>query len=150
MVGTNPAAGSQVTSGATIQLITSSGGCPATVPYLLGKSSTTAQSVLQAAGFVVVEDVAPANLCTTAQVGEVVTQSVRPWLLCPLRIHDHDSVLPERRDNRRHRSYRCHHDHRSHRSEWSEWSDGYVRRDCDDHNDPVLRAGPRSNGNGNG
>ncbi|NNN08727.1 MAG: Stk1 family PASTA domain-containing Ser/Thr kinase [Acidimicrobiaceae bacterium] len=83
VVGTNPAAGSQVTSGTSIQLITSSGGCPATVPYLLGKSSTTAQSVLQGAGFVVVEDVAPANLCATAQVGEVVTQSVNPGFSAP-------------------------------------------------------------------
>ena len=83
VVGTNPAAGAQVTSGTSIQLITSSGGCPATVPYLLGRTSTTAQSLLQSAGFVVVEDVAPANLCTTAQVGAVVTQSVHPGFSAP-------------------------------------------------------------------
>ena len=83
VVGTNPAEGAQVTSGASIQLITSSGGCPATVPYLLGKSSTTAQSVMQGAGFVVVEDVAPANLCTTPQIGTVVTQSVHPGFSAP-------------------------------------------------------------------
>ncbi len=83
VVGTNPAAGSQVTSGTAIQLITSSGGCPATVPYLLGRLSTTAQSLLQSAGFVVVEDVAPANLCTNSQVGSVVTQSVHPGFSAP-------------------------------------------------------------------
>jgi beta-lactam-binding protein with PASTA domain/tRNA A-37 threonylcarbamoyl transferase component Bud32 len=83
VVGTNPAAGSQVTSGAAIQLITSSGGCPVTVPYLMGRLSTTAQTLLQNAGFVVVEDVAPANLCATAQLNEVVTQSVHPGFSAP-------------------------------------------------------------------
>ncbi len=83
VLGTNPAAGAQVTSGTTIQLITSSGGCPATVPYLTGRLNTTAQTLLEGAGFVVVEDVAPANLCTSAQVGEVVTQSVHPGFSAP-------------------------------------------------------------------
>jgi serine/threonine-protein kinase len=81
--GTNPAAGSQVTVGASIQLITSSGGCPVTVPHLIGSLAVNAQSLLHSVGFVVVEDVAPANLCTTSQVGEVVNQSVGPGFSAP-------------------------------------------------------------------
>ena len=83
VVETNPAAGAQVTAGTSIQLITSSGGCSVTVPHLVGRLVATAQSLLHGVGLLAVEDVAPANLCTTSQLGEVVTQSVGPGFSAP-------------------------------------------------------------------
>ena len=83
VVGTNPAAGAQVTSGTSIQLITSSGGCPTVVPQLTGRLNTTAQTLLKNYGFVVVENPAPSSLCTVAKVGQVVNQSVGRGQLAP-------------------------------------------------------------------
>jgi beta-lactam-binding protein with PASTA domain len=81
--GTIPAAGTQVTAGASIQLVTSIGGCPTVVPQLTGRLRDTAQRLLQNYGFVVVENPAPSSLCTGAQVNEVVSQSVGRGQLAP-------------------------------------------------------------------
>ena len=81
--GTIPAVGTQVTAGASIQLVTSIGGCPTVVPQLTGRLRDTAQRLLQNYGFVVVENPAPSSLCTGAQVDEVVSQSVARGQLAP-------------------------------------------------------------------
>ena len=81
--GTIPAVGTQVTSGTSIQLVASTGGCPTVVPQLTGRLRNTAQTLLQNYGFVVVENPAPPSLCTAAQINEVVTQSVSKGQLAP-------------------------------------------------------------------
>jgi serine/threonine-protein kinase len=78
VVATNPAAGAMVKVNTSIQLVTSKGGCRVALPQVTGRLIATAQGLLQNLGLVVVEDIAPANLCTNAQVGEVVYQSVAP------------------------------------------------------------------------
>ena len=83
VVGTNPAAAAQVTSGTSIQLITSIGGCPTVVPQLTGRLRGTARTLLQNYGFVVVTNPAPSSLCTVAKVDQVVTQSVGRGQLAP-------------------------------------------------------------------
>src|ERR1019366_4904146 len=83
VVGTNPAAAAQVTSGTSIQLITSIGGCPTVVPQLTGRLRWTARTLLQNYGFVVVTNPAPSSLCTVAKVDQVVTQSVGRGQLAP-------------------------------------------------------------------
>ena len=83
VVATKPAIGSSVTLGTNIALVTSSGGCPTPVPLLVGRQQTTATNLLHSAGFVAVENIAAATQSTTAQVGEVVTQSVEGGQLAP-------------------------------------------------------------------
>ena len=83
VMGTNPAKGANVTAGTTIALITSSGGCPVVVPQLVGRLDVTAQRLLTTAGLVVVENIAAASQCTTAQAGQVVTQSVAAGQFAP-------------------------------------------------------------------
>jgi len=48
-----PAAGSLVNAGSTVDVVTSSGPCPVTVPDVLGKTETEARSLLTEAGLVV-------------------------------------------------------------------------------------------------
>ena len=81
--GTNPAVGSKVTAQSTVKLILSTGGCPTTVPRVINRLSTTAQALLHNAGFVVVENQAPAAMCVTAKMGAVVFQSIGPGLSAP-------------------------------------------------------------------
>jgi len=83
VVGTNPATGAKVTVNTSIGLITSSGGCPTTVPWMTGRLKTTAQRIGTAAGFVIVENPAPSSLCTVAKVDQVVHQSVQRGLNAP-------------------------------------------------------------------
>lgn len=81
--GTNPGVGSKVVANTSVKLIVSSGGCPTVVPRVINRLSTTAQTLLKNAGFVVVENQAPAAMCTSAKLSAVVFQSVGPGLSAP-------------------------------------------------------------------
>ena len=78
----------------------SKGGCRVALPQVTGRLISTAQGLLQNLGLVVVEDVAPANLCTNAQVGEVVFQSVAPGQFALFGSTMIGGVLPDRGDDR--------------------------------------------------
>jgi serine/threonine-protein kinase len=81
--GTNPGVGSKVVANTSVKLIVSSGGCPTVVPRVINRLSTTAQTLLRNAGFVVVENQAPPAMCKNAKLSAVVFQSVGPGLSAP-------------------------------------------------------------------
>ncbi len=76
VVGTSPSIGSAVTAGTKIELILSSGLCQVVVPNVLNDSLVNAQAALARQGLSASEQVAPASLCSGAQTGVVVNQSV--------------------------------------------------------------------------
>ena len=80
---TNPGVGSKVVANTSVKLILSNGGCPTIVPRVINRLSTTAQTILKNAGFFVVENAAPAAMCTNAKLSAVVFQSVGPGLSAP-------------------------------------------------------------------
>ena len=75
---TNPAAGTPVQTGSSVDLITSSGGCPVVVPKVVTRTQSAATSVLQAQHFLASFTAADPALCSPSQYGLVVTQSVPP------------------------------------------------------------------------
>jgi len=76
VVGTLPAAGTQVTAGSKVQLVISSGYCQVLVPLVTNQQVAAAQAALVAQGLLVVENQAPASLCSNVANGTVVSQSV--------------------------------------------------------------------------
>jgi beta-lactam-binding protein with PASTA domain len=77
VVSTVPAAYSLVRATDDIEFITSSGVCPVQVPYVLGFSTSAANSSLMSAKFVPAFSQAPIGTCPPTEApGTVVTQSV--------------------------------------------------------------------------
>jgi len=83
VVATIPAAGQPVKSGDSVQLVTSSGYCNVTVPYVIGRMQAGALAALKAAGFNSSFTVADPNTCDPSQVGQVIYQSVQPGKAAP-------------------------------------------------------------------
>ncbi len=76
VVKTFPVAGTQVASGDSIQLVTSSGPCKNAVYAVVGRLVSTASTLLSGQGFIVAEEVAPASSCTSpSSLDKVVSQT---------------------------------------------------------------------------
>ena len=78
VAGTSPAAGTPVQTGSSVELITSSGGCPVIVPKVVTRTQTGATAVLQAQHLFATFTAADPSLCSPSQYGLVVSQSVPP------------------------------------------------------------------------
>ncbi len=78
VAGTVPPSGTPVQTGSSVELITSSGGCPVIVPKVVTRSQTGATAVLQAQHLLASFTAADPSLCSPSQYGLVVTQSVPP------------------------------------------------------------------------
>jgi serine/threonine-protein kinase len=77
---TNPGAGASVAKSSVVDLIVSTGPCKGTIPTVIGKKQTTAESTLSGEGFtsVTVSPVTtktPAQRCAAAQNGTVVAET---------------------------------------------------------------------------
>ena len=83
VVATVPAAGQPVKSGDSVQLVTSSGYCNVTVPYVIGRSQAGALAAIKSAGLTASFNVADPNTCDPSQVGQVTYQSVQPGKPAP-------------------------------------------------------------------
>ena len=76
VVATQPAIGTPVIANSSIQLILSSGNCRTAVYAVVGRLNTTATSLLQEQGFIVVEQAASSAVCTNASsLNKVVYQN---------------------------------------------------------------------------
>ena len=78
VVNSVPPAGSLVSQGATIQLVTSSGLCQVTVPLVTGMSQSNATARLTAAHLQTAVSVANPQTCAPDQLNIVQTQSATP------------------------------------------------------------------------
>ncbi len=83
VVKTSPAAGTNVASGATITLITSTGVCQIVVPSVVSSKTTEAIGVLQKAGLTAVVTAASPDACTNGVIGTVESQSLAPGSFAP-------------------------------------------------------------------
>lgn len=81
--GTIPAAGMPVQTGSSVELVTSSGGCPVAVPKVITRTQQGATTVLQAQHFLANFTTEDPSLCSPSQYGLVVAQSVQPGNLAP-------------------------------------------------------------------
>jgi serine/threonine-protein kinase len=83
VLGTLPPSGTEVKSGTSIELVTSSGVCQVVVPSVVTDTQTAAQAALTAQGLQSSFSEADPTLCTTAQIGTVLTQSPGPGTQAP-------------------------------------------------------------------
>jgi len=83
VVKTSPAAGTNVASGATITLITSTGVCQIVVPNVISQITTDAIGVLQKSGLTAVVTAASPAACTNGTIGTVEAQSLAPGSFAP-------------------------------------------------------------------
>ena len=83
VVGTTPAVGAQVTSGASVTLILSSGVCQVVVPDVTTKTESQATAILVHVGLTPQLTPASPSLCTSATIGDIAEQSVAPGTFAP-------------------------------------------------------------------
>ncbi len=75
VLGTNPAAGTQVKAGTSITLVTSSGVCNVYVPDVVGSTQSAAVSTMQSQGLQTSVSSADPTLCSPSQIGTVLSQN---------------------------------------------------------------------------
>jgi len=78
VVKTLPAAGTNVASGTSVTLVTSSGKCNVLVPDVVSESQAVAESTLTSAGLTPLIQQANPGSCTASQIGVVLEQSPVP------------------------------------------------------------------------
>jgi len=83
VVKTTPAANTNVTSGTTVTLVTSSGHCEVSVPDVLDESETVASSTMTKAGLTPQITQASPSACTAAMAGAVAQQSLAANTMTP-------------------------------------------------------------------
>ena len=83
VVKTSPAAGTNVASGATVTLITSTGVCQIVVPDVTTLITTKALGVLQKSGLTPVVTAAAPSACANGTIGTVESQSLAPGSFAP-------------------------------------------------------------------
>ena len=83
VVKTTPAANTNVTSGTTVTLVTSSGHCEVSVPDVIDESETVASSTMTKAGLTPQITQASPSACTAAMAGAVAQQSLAANTMTP-------------------------------------------------------------------
>jgi len=83
VVKTTPAANTNVTSGTTVTLVTSSGHCEVSVPDVLDETETVASSTMTKAGLTPQITQASPSACTAAMAGAVAQQSLAANTMTP-------------------------------------------------------------------